>query len=161
MRITLDYKIDIDVREGDKSKEKLSVFLREPTHDEKREQKGVEKKFLGIWKRGQKIGFKQDSFAKKAELYERSGEYAKALEAIERKDALDADLEALEAELEELGGGDKEAFAEESAKKRFDALVGGKDKEKLETYAEIKGYVNIMRSLDIAKAELEKKQSGE
>jgi len=161
MKIQLDYKIDIDVREGNKSKEKLSIFFREPTRDEKLKQKTLEKKFVDIYKKAQKNINKQHSLEKKAELYELNSDYDKSLRAIEEKETLEEKAESLFEELEEIGGEDQDAFAEEIAKQRYEMLVSGKDKEKLEVYAEVKGYVALMRDLDVAKAELEKKQSGE
>jgi len=72
-----------------------------------------------------------------------------------------AKAEALFEQLQEIGGEDQDGFAEELAKNRFETLVSGEGKEKLRTYAQIKGYAAIMHDLDIAKVELEKKQSGE
>jgi len=51
--------------------------------------------------------------------------------------------------------------AEETAEKRFDMLISGDGKEGLRELAEIKGYAWIMRSIDVEKQALEKKQSGE
>ena len=161
MKIQLDYKIDIEVRESNKSKEKLSIFFREFTRDEKLKQKTTEKKFLDIFKKAQKIIKKQSTLEKKAELFELNGDYEKSLKALDEKDALDVKEEEIFAELEEIGGEDQEAFSEELAKSRFEMLVSGKDKDKLKSYAEIKGYVSLMHDLDVAKVELEKKQSGE
>ncbi len=161
MKIQLDYKIDIDIREGNKSKEKLSIFFREFTRDEKAKQQATEKKFFDIFKKAQKIVKKQTALEKKAELFELNKEYEKSIKAIDEKEKLEDQAEELLAELEKIGGEDQEAFAEELAKNRFETLVSGKDKEKLESYAEIKGYAALMCDLDVAKVELEKKQSGE
>ncbi len=161
MKIQLDYQIDIEIREGNKTKEKLSVFYREFTRDEKAQVKKMEKAFVDIFKKAQKIAIKQGSLERKAELLERSGEYEKALAALEEKEKLEAKAEKLYQKLEEIGGEDQNAFAEELAKNRFEMLVSGDDKEKLRTYAEIKGYAALMHDLDVVKVELEKKQSGE
>jgi G3E family GTPase len=161
MTIVLDYKIDIDVVAGESSKDQFSVFYREPTVEEKRANADLEKRFRDIFKRAKKIERKRESLSKKAELHELNGDFEKSISAIEKRDSLEDDIEAIESELEEIGGGDQDAFAEESARKRFELLVSGSDKAKLAGYAEIKGYVKIMSYLDKAKASLEKKQSGE
>lgn len=161
MRINLDYKIDIEVQEGGKKKDKLSVFLREFTKAEKKEHEELRKKFERIFTKVQKIGKKQTVLQKKAELYELNEDYKSAIETVSKIEKLDAEIEVLIEELDEIGGGNQDEFAENSAKDRFDALVSGKDKEKLKELAEIKGYSTIMRELDIAKSELEKKQYGE
>ena len=161
MKIQLDYKIDIEVKESNKLKEKLTIFFREFTQAEKKQHEVLRKKFEKIFKKAQKIGKKQSALEKKAELFELNENYEKALKCIEDKDKLDDELEELMDELDEIGGGNQEDFAEKTAEDRFEKLVSGKDKEKLETYAQIKGYVALMRDLDLAKSELEKKQSGE
>ena len=161
MKIQLDHKIVIQVKEGNKTKEELTIFYREFTQAEKKKQEVLKKQFEKIFKKAQKIGKKESALDKKAELYELSGEYEKALKSINDKDKLEDELEKLMDELDELGGGDQEAFAEKTAKYRFDILVSGKDKDKLLGYAEIKGYAQLLRGLDVAKAELEKKPSGE
>ena len=161
MKILLDYKIDIEVREANKVKEKLAVFFREFTQAEKKEHDVLRKKFEKIFKKVQKIGKKEASLAKQAELHELNGDFKKALEVISDKSKLEDELEVLIDELNEIGGGDKEAFSENTALDRFETLVSGDGKAKLEEYAKIKGYAAIMRDLDVAKVELEKKQSGE
>jgi len=161
MRIQLDYKINIDVKEGNKTKEKLSIFFREFSKSEKKEHEQLRKSFERIFKKIKKLNVKFISCKKKIELYELDGDYKKALLEIEKSEKLGADLEVLVEELDELGGEDKEEFAETAAKDRFNLLVSGKDKEKLEQYAEIKGFANLMKDLDLAKADLEKKQFGE
>lgn len=161
MKIQLDYKIDIEVKESNKTKERLSVFYREFTQAEKKEHEGIKKQFERIFKKAQKIGKKQAALEKKAELYELNSDYEKALKAVNEKENLDDELEVLLDELEEIGGGDQEAFTEKAAEDRFEKLVSGEDKDKLSVYADIKGYSALMRGLDVAKVELEKKQSGE
>ena len=161
MKIQLNYKIDIDILEGNKKEDKLTIFYREFTKDEKAKQKQLEKKFFDIFKQAQKIEKKQTVLDKKAELYELNGEYDKSIKAIEEKERLDKKAEELFDELEELGGGDQDAFTEELAKSRFDMLVSGKDKDNLENIAQSIGYANLMHKLDTAKTELEKKQFGE
>ena len=161
MKIQLDYKIDIEVQEGGKQKEKLSIFYREFTKAETKENEAMRKQFEGIFKKAQKIGKKQAVLDKKISLFESNGDYESALKAVCEKEELDEQSEALADEVEELGGGDQVAFNEELSKKRFDTLVSGKDKEKFEEYALIKGYSQIVQNLDTAKRELEKKQSGE
>jgi len=161
MKIQLDYKIEIDVREGNKSKESLSIFYREATQAEKKKQETLRKQFEKIYNKAQKLGKKQVTLNKKAELYELNGDYEKALGVISSKEKLDNKQDELLEELDAIGGGDQTAFAEKTSKQRFETLVSGKDKEKLVKYAEIKGYAALMRDLDVAKGELEKKQSGE
>ena len=161
MKIQLDYKIDIEVQEGGKAKEKLSIFLREFTQKEKKENDVLRKRFEKIFKKAQKIGKKQNTLNEKTELYKLSSENLKALKSIEENEALEDELDDLMQELDEIGGGNQDEFAEKTAQARFETLVSGKDKEKLEVYAEIKGYQALLRDLDKAKVELEKKQSGE
>jgi len=161
MKINLDYKIEIEVKEGNKTKEKLSIFLREFTKAEKKEHEEIKDKFSKIFKKANKISKKQTVLSKKAELNEMSGEYQKSLFYIEKVEKLDDELDELISELDEIGGGNQDAFTEKVAKERFETLVSGKDVEKLKKYAEIKGYASLMRELDLAKSELEKKQLGE
>jgi len=161
MKIQLDYKIDIEVKENNKSKEKLTVFYREFTQAEKKDQEALRKKFEKILHKAQKIEKKQNTLSKQAELYELNGDYERAIDAISKKELLDDELELLIDELEEFGGVNQDDFAESFAQERFEKLVSGKDKEKLESYAQIKGYAVLMRGLDQAKADLEKKLSGE
>lgn len=161
MKIQLDYKIDIEVKEGGKNKEKLSIFLREFTRAEKKENDVLKKRFEKIFKKAQKIGKKQSVLDEKFSIYKASEDNEKALKALEDKETLEDELEELMEELNEIGGGNQDEFAEKTAQDRFDKIVSGEDKEKLEVYAEIKGYQIILRDLDKAKIELEKKQSGE
>ncbi len=161
MKILLDYKIEIEVREGNKKKESLSVFYREFSRDELNEQKATKKQFMDIYKKAQKIEKKKSSLVKRAELLELSGEYEKSIVALDEIEKLESKSDSLVDELESIGGEDQDSFSDELAKKRFETLVSGADKDTLKSYAEIKGYVELMRSLDVAKAELEKKQSGE
>lgn len=161
MKIQLDHKIEIEVKEGNKTKEKLTIFYREFTQAEKKEQDGIKKQFFAINKKAQKLARKQDSLNKKAQLLELNEEYEKALEAIDKKDELEDELETLLEELTVISGDDPEAFAEKTAQRRFETLVSGKDKDALLVYAEIKSYAQLMQSLDEAKRELEKKPSGE
>ena len=82
----------------------------------------------------------------------------KAFSLVEERDNLQNKIEEVAIELESLGGED---FEEKMAKKRFDTLISGEDKEKLREYAEIRTYKTILKLMDEQKAELEKKQSGE
>ena len=95
-------------------------------------------------------------------IFKIKGDHEKALKTIEEKEALDKSLDELMEELEEIGGGDSlDDFAENTAKVRFETIINGEDRGKLQAYTEIKGYLSILSDLDKAKAELEKKQSGE
>ena len=76
-------------------------------------------------------------------------------------DEVEEDIESYSEELVAIGGENQEEFAETTAKERFDIVVSGKDTDALKEYADVKGYAFIMRELDKAKVELEKKQSGE
>ena len=131
MKLSLDYKIDVEVKEGNKSKEKLTVFLREFTREEKKDFTSIQKKFRDIFNAAQKISKKQIVLDKKAELFQLDGQFDKALEAICEKEKLDKEAENLQDDLVEIGGEDQIEFAEETAKKRFGMLVGGAGKEKL------------------------------
>ncbi|MFK5937726.1 MAG: hypothetical protein QM497_04925 [Sulfurimonas sp.] len=161
MKIQLDYEIKIEVKEGNKVKEKLTIFYREFTKVEQKEQETLSKQFQKIFKKAQKIERKQNSLTKKAELFELNKDYEKALKAISEREELEEDSDSLMDELNEIGGGDQNVFLETTAAKRFETLVSGKDKEKLYAIGEVKGFVALMRNLDATKAELEKKQSGE
>ena len=161
MKINLDYELKIDVRENNKTKEKLVIFYREFTKAEKKEQKEMQDAFSKILKKLQKISQKDALLSKKAHLYELSGEFKKSLDCLDKKEKLSDELESLSAELDVLGGENKDEFTENTSKERFEKQVSGSGKEKLKVYAEIKGYTQIIKELDIAKAELEKKQSGE
>ena len=160
MNIVLDHKILIDVKEGNKTKSKLSIFLREFTKQESLERSAVVKKFNGIYKKIKKIGRKQELFRDKKELLQLNKEYEKSLKVVDDLELIDKDIERLEDELTEIGGEDQSEFMEESAKNRFELVVSGNDKEKLAELAEIKGYLFIMQALDAEKVALEKKQSG-
>lgn len=158
MKIQLDYKIIIEVKEGDKLKEKLEIFYREFTQAEKKKNEVIQKKFEKIFKKVQKIGNKQVTLNTKANLYELNKEFGRAIKTLTQRDALESEIDKLMKELKEIGGDDHLAFAEKSAKDRFEVLVSGPGKDKLIPYAEIKGYAELMRDLDLAKIELEKKQ---
>ena len=158
MLLSLDYKIEIDVKEGGKSKEKLKVFVREFTKQESREHRALEKKFRSLLSRLQKIGSKQSVIEKKISLFEEAGRPDDALKEIVKQEELAKELDGIQEEIEEIGGDD---FAEDASEKRFEMLVSGSDKEKLSEISEIKGYSEVMRLLDAEKKALEKKQSGE
>ena len=158
MKLTLDVKIPLEIQEGGKLKEKLEVFYRDFTKKEKKELETLVEKFKNLFKRANKLSKKEVILNKKIDLCEKSDKFEKAFKFIEEKETLLADIEKLEDELESLGGDD---FEEEMAKKRFDLLVSGNDKEKLREYAVIKGYSTILKILDTQKADIEKKQLGE
>ena len=161
MKIQLDYKIDIEIQEGNKTKEKLSIFYREFTKAERQDNDALRKQFEVIFKKAQKIGKQLTVIDKKISLYEANSDFDKAIDGVLQKEILEEQAYELEEEINALGGGDQIAFNEELSKKRFDTLVSGKDKEKFEEYALIKGYSKLIQELDFTKAELEKKQSGE
>ena len=161
MKIQLDYEIQINVQEGSATKESLVVFFREFTKQERKKQRESQDKFSKIYQKLQKLDKKQSSLTKKAELHELNGDYTLSLKCLAQNEKLDVELDKLVEELENIGGGNQDEFTESIAKDRFDKQVSGSDKSKLEVYAEIKGYSQLIRELDAAKAELEKKQSGE
>jgi hypothetical protein len=158
MKLALDVEIEVKVTEGGAEKETIVIFLREFTAKEQKDRKALIDKFNALFKKAQKLEKKQRRHEKSIDLLEAAGRPEDALIKVKESEKLDADLEAISKELENLGGND---FAETEARKRFDALVGGNGKEKLRSYAEIKGYVTVMRLLDVEKAAIEKKQSGE
>lgn len=161
MKIQLDYKIDIEIKEGAEIKNTLSVFYREFTKKERADQKKLEKKFVELFNKAQHLIKKKEYLAKKAELHELNGDFEKSINSLDKMDELSLKEDELLEELEAIGGEDQDAFAEELAKKRFDVLVSGPDKPKLAEVAESVGYTNIIQKLDAAKDYLEKKQSGE
>jgi len=158
MKLTLDVKIPLEILEGGKTKEKLEVFYRDFTREEKKEREELVAKFTKLFKQANKLQKKEESLNRKIKLNEKIGDFKKALKLEEEKDKLHEEMEALSEQIEELGGDD---FKEELAKKRFDLLVSGKDKEKLREYCEIKGYMTILSLMDAKRAEIEKKHLGE
>lgn len=157
MKLTLDVKIPLEILEGGKTKEKLEVFYRDFTREEKKEREELVAKFTKLFKQANKLQKKEESLNRKIKLNEKIGDFKKALKLEEEKDKLHEEMEALSEQIEELGGDD---FKEELAKKRFDLLVSGDDKEKLREYCEIKGYMTILSAMDAQKAEIEKKHLG-
>jgi len=158
MLLSLDVKIPLEIREGGKLKEKLEVYYRDYTKDEKKKFNKIVKDFKNLFIKVSKYGQKETSLNKRIELAEKIGKYEKAFALVEERDELQNMIEEVALELENLGGED---FEEKMAKKRFDILISGEDKEKLREYAEIRTYKTILKLMDEQKAELEKKQSGE
>jgi len=158
MLLSLDVKIPLEIQEGGKTKEKLEVYYRDYTKEEKKEFDEVVKNFKELFVKVSKYGQQESSLDKKIELSEKIGDYKKAFALVEEKDKLQVKIEDLADELETLGGED---FEEKMSKKRFDTLISGEDKEKLREYAQIRSYKIIIGLMDEQKAEFEKKQSGE
>ncbi|NOX15960.1 MAG: hypothetical protein GXP61_08050 [Epsilonproteobacteria bacterium] len=158
MKIALDVKIPLEIQEGGKTKENLEVFYRDFTRKERKDLENIVAKFKKLFEKADKLSKEEVILDKKIELCEKLEEFEKAFKFTERKEALACKTEELECEMEALGG---DSFEEDIARKRFNFLVGGKDKEKLRGYAEIKGYSPILSVLDRQKAEFEKKQYGE
>jgi hypothetical protein len=154
MKLSLDIKIPLEIQEGGKTKEKLEVFLREFTKQEKKDMEELMLKFKKLFKKLNKLSNKETSLDKKIELNEKLEKYEKALKLTDEKEKISEEIEQISEDIEELGGED---FEEEMAKKRFDLLISGNDKEKLREYCEIKGYSFIMQLLDKQKGEFEKK----
>jgi len=158
MKLTLDVKIPLEIQEGGETKEKLEIFYRDYTVKEKRELEKIIAKFKQLFKKANKLSKKEMTLNKKIDLCEKADQFDKALGFIEERERIYETSEELDEELELLGG---DSFEEKMAKKRFNLLVNGSDKEKLRDYAEIKGYITILKALDFKKAEFEKKQFGE
>jgi len=158
MLLNLDVKIPLEIREGGKLKEKLEVYYRDYTKEEKKKFNKIVKDFKNLFMKVSKYGQKEASLNKRIELAEKIGNFDKAFSLVEERDNLQNKIEEVAIELESLGGED---FEEKMAKKRFDTLISGEDKEKLREYAEIRTYKTILKLMDEQKAELEKKQSGE
>jgi len=159
MEIQLDYKIEIKIMEAGKEQDSIHIFYREYTKKEKKELEADVKKFKKIYNKLDKIERKLKTTSKKVLLFEQNKKPAKALEEIEKQEKLEDELEAILLELEKYG--EQDGFYEAQAKKKFDLLVRGIAKDKLEDIAERKGYLAIVALLDREKDNLEKKQFGE
>lgn len=158
MLLSLDVKIPLEIKEGGKTKEKLEVYYRDYTKDEKKEFDEVVKSFKKLFLKVTRYGQKEESLNKRIELSEKMGKYENTYKLIEEKDELQKKVEDIALELDKLGG---DEFEEKMAEKRFNTLISGEDKEKLREYAQIRSYKTILSLIDEQKAEFEKKQSGE
>lgn len=158
MKINLNVKIPIEIQENGKTKEKLEVFYRDYTKDEKKEFEKIVNRFRALFKKALKIEQKEKILSKKIELSEKSEDYKQSLKYLKEQEKLQGELNALAEEIEGLGG---DAFEEKMSKKRFDTLLSGKDKEKLREYTEAKGYEFVMNAIDAQRTEIEKKHLGE
>lgn len=158
MLLSLDVKIPLEIKEGGKTKEKLEVYYRDYTKDEKKEFDEVVKSFKELFLKVTRYGQKEESLNKRIELSEKMGKYENTYKLIEEKDELQKKVEDIALELDKLGG---DEFEEKMAEKRFNTLISGEDKEKLREYAQIRSYKTILSLIDEQKAEFEKKQSGE
>ena len=158
MKLELDVKLNIDIQENGKSKEKITVYLRDYSKEESKKFSKLKADFLKMLKRSKKLVLKTNSVEKKMELYEKAEKYEDAIKMAKVHDKLSEEMEAVTDELEALGG---DEFYEERSKESFDVRISGEDKEKLREYAESKGYLFIMQFLEKEKAEVEKKQSDE
>ena len=157
MKLTLDVEIPIEVQEGGELKESLRVFFRDYTKKEKKELDALRDKLKALYKKANKLLVQVEITEQKIHLYDKMGESEKALEFVKQKERFIKSAENIQDEILALGG---EKFEEKLAKKRFDLLVSGEDKEKLRKYAEIKGYGAILNVLDMQKEKIEKKQYG-
>ncbi len=160
MKIILQHEITIEIVEGSADKESLKITYSEPTKAQKIDHKKSLLQYQKLRKDIRKISSKSILLNKKLILLDKSEKLDESLKVIENLEFLHEKAQKLEDSLEELIGGDEESFSESMEKSKFDDLVSGDDKEKLRIYAEQKGYVSILNSLNSAKAELEKKPSG-
>ncbi len=160
MKINLQYEITIEIVEGSKEKESLKVIYTQGTKAQKAQQKEGLREYQALHRNIRKISSKYALFSKKLTLLETLKETKQSLQVVEDLEVLSQKIQKNEDKLEKLIGNDEEAFFESLAKIKFEHLVSGADKGKLAKYAEQKGYINILASLESAKAELEKKPSG-
>lgn len=156
MTIELDYEIKVEIQERGKSKEKFSVWMREFTKDEKKENDKIVKEFQQLNKQLSKIERKHPILAQKVEAYKELDKHAEVLETLEKQEALSDQLDELLEKMESFGGDD---FGESRAKERFETTISGKDVDKLRTYAQSQGYIKILNMLDKAKEGLSKEAS--
>lgn len=154
MELVLEYPINVVVKRSD-SEEKLKVVYRYPTKKEEKEFREIEKKLLGLMKRSRKLHSSLEAIEKKIEYAEKRGDWEAAEKHLNKKQKLEEEYEKLLEELEQEGGQD---IGEVISKKKFEVLVGGEDKEKLQELAEIVGYTRIVSQLDKERGELEGKQ---
>jgi len=158
MRLTLDVPIDVKIEENGETKETLRVTLRYPTKEEEKQFKSFEKEIKELFKKLNKFEKDLQKIDKKIEYAEKRGDYEKAEKLLDEREKVENRLEKLANDFEAKGG---ENYPEEMAKKSFDLLVGGADKDRLRHYAEMVGYIKIMNLLREERDKLEKKQSGE
>ena len=158
MILQLDTPIEIKIREHNKVKETIKVFLRDHTREEEKKFEKTKKKFEDLVNKTQRLSSKSASVERKLKLYEEAGDTKKAIKMAEESDRIIDELSGIVDEVNALGGDD---FYEKLSKESFNILVSGEEKDKLIPYAEQKGYTVIMRSLREARADVEKKQSGE
>ncbi len=157
MKLILDVKIPVKIQEAGRTIDELEILFRDLTKKEIKEMNGSLDVYKNIYKKVVKIEQKEKALKKKIELYEKAKEYKKTISLIEELEQLQEETEQLQEETEAIGG---DGVDEELAKKRFDLLVGGEDKERLREYAKVRGYIVVLDLLDKAKADLEKKQHG-
>ena len=154
MELVLEYPINVVVKRSD-SEEKLKVIYRYPTKKEEKELREIEKKLNGLIKRSRKLNSALITVEKKIEYAEKRSDWEAAEKHLSKKQKLEEEYEKLVEEIEKEGGDD---IVEIINKKRFEILVGGEDKKKLQELAEIVGYTKIVAQLDKERDELEGKQ---
>jgi len=156
MILEIDNKIEVEIKEGGKTKEKLEVSYRYPTKKDEKELEEEMKRIKKLFKEMTKLAKKISSLEKRIEYAEKRGDYEKAEKLFEEKEKLEAKGDKLSADIEEAGG---EEWAENISKRRFDLLVGGKDVDRLREYAEAMSYTRVLAELDAARREIEGKRS--
>jgi len=155
MKLTLDVPIEVKVEEDGKVKEILKVTFRYPTKQEEKEFKAFEKEVKDLFRKITKLDKQLRTLDKKIEYAEKREDFEKAEKLLDEKEKIETKLEKLAEEFEAKGG---ENYPEEIAKKSFNLLVGGDDKERLKQYAEMVGYLKIMDLLREERDKIEKKQ---
>ena len=156
MKITLDVPIEVKIAENGKTKETLKVTFRRATKEEEKQFEKIQKDALNLYKKINKLQRERNFFEKKMEFAEKEENYKKAEKYLDEINKIDEELEKLQEEFEEKGGLN---WAEEIAKKTFDFLVGGEDKEKLREYAERLSYSKVIDLLSKERDKIEGKQS--
>jgi len=160
--LTLDVPIEVKIQENGKIREILKITFRYPTKDEEKKEKELLTNIKKIITETEKISRKSAIINKKIEYAEKKEDWDKAEKLLNEEEKLERELEKLEEELKKIiGNRDPNEYAEEIAKRQFDVLVGGEDKEKLREVAEIKGYKLVLDVLAKERDKLEKKQNGE
>ncbi|WP_331774055.1 hypothetical protein [Sulfurospirillum sp. 1612] len=156
MKISLDVKIPIEITQNGEKQESLVVFYRDYTLKEKEEIDTLTADFKKLFIRANKLEQKESILSKKFELLKKMQKFERAFEISEEMDQLTIDAEDLNIEIEKLRGDD---FEETMAKKRFDMLIFGEDKDKLREYAERTSYKMILSAIDKEKGNIEKSLS--
>lgn len=156
MKITLDVPIEVKIAENGEVKETLKVTFRRATKEEEKQFEKIQKEALSLYKKISKLERERNFFLKKMEFAEKAEKFEEAEKWLDKINEIEEKLEKMQEDFEKKGGVN---WGEEIAKKTFDLLVGGEDKEKLREYAERLSYSKIIDLLSKERDKIEGKQS--